>query len=68
MMNRTDKTLTLDLTTEAGRQAARLYAGWLIIMTPAGTNPDAEEYARELFEWIDELDQQEPAPGGAVAE
>lgn len=56
MMNRTDKTLTLDLTTEAGRQAARLYAGWLIIMTPPGERTDNTEYAEDLFEWIDELD------------
>ena len=59
MMNRTDKTLTLDLTTEAGRQAARLYAGWLLIMEPPGESTENEEYARDLFAWIDELDQEE---------
>lgn len=59
MMNRTDKTLTLDMTTAAARQAARLYAGWLIIMTLPGKHTDDTEFAERLFEWIEELDAEE---------
>lgn len=53
MLNRTDKTITLDLTTEAGRQGARLYAAWLMIKEATEEN---DEYARVVFEYIDELD------------
>lgn len=53
MINRTDKTITLDLTTEAGRQGARLYAAWLMIKEPTEDN---DQYARVVFEYIDELD------------
>jgi len=53
MLDRANKTITLDLTTEAGRQGARLYAAWLIIKEPTEEN---DEYARVVFAYIDELD------------